>query len=47
MKLNDIFHEKILLPDDVTTSGATLREAALALKTAGARMIIGLTATKA
>ena len=37
----------ILLIDDVTTSGATLREAARALKTAGARRIIALVAAAA
>ena len=36
----------ILLLDDVATSGATLGEAARALKEAGARKIIGVTAAK-
>jgi ComF family protein len=39
--------KNIILLDDVTTSGSTLREAARALKIAGARKIIGLTAAKA
>ncbi|MDP2695664.1 MAG: ComF family protein [bacterium] len=38
---------QIILVDDVTTSGATLNEAARALKTAGARKIIGLVIAKA
>ena len=36
-----------LLIDDVTTSGATLYEAALAVKNAGAKKIIALTAARA
>jgi ComF family protein len=36
----------IILLDDVTTSGATLGEAARALKTCGAGKILGLTAAK-
>jgi ComF family protein len=39
--------KNIILVDDVTTSGATLFEAASALKSAGARTIIALTAAKA
>jgi len=38
---------KIILIDDVTTSGATLYEAALALKSAGARKIIALAVARA
>ncbi len=46
-KPDDVAGENIILLDDVTTSGATLGEAARALKAAGARKIIGLTAAKA
>lgn len=42
-----VFHKNIIVLDDVTTSGATLGEAARTLKAAGARKIIGLTAAKA
>lgn len=37
----------VILLDDVTTSGATLREAALALKRGGVRRVIALTVAKA
>lgn len=46
-KPGDVLHKDIILLDDVTTSGATLGEAARTLKTADARKIIGLTAAKA
>jgi ComF family protein len=46
-KQRDIFRKDILLLDDVVTSGATLGEAARALKAAGARKIIAITAAKA
>jgi predicted amidophosphoribosyltransferase len=39
--------QRIILLDDVTTSGATLSEAAKALRRAGARNIIALTVAKA
>ncbi len=39
--------ESIVLIDDVTTSGATLLEAAIALKTAGAKKILALTVARA
>ena len=38
--------KKILLVDDVTTSGATLREAAKSLKRAGARTVLALVTAK-
>lgn len=41
-----IFQKTILLIDDVATSGATLNEAALILKSAGARSVWGLTAAR-
>ena len=44
---DDVLREDIIILDDVTTSGATLGDAARALKAAGARKIIGLTAAKA
>jgi ComF family protein len=46
-KPDAIAQKDILLLDDVATSGATLGEAARALKGAGARRIIGVTAAKA
>lgn len=42
-----IVGKKIILIDDVTTSGATLFEAAKTLKTAGAKKIIALTVARA
>lgn len=42
-----IKNKRILLVDDVTTSGATLYEAAHVLKQNGARSVIGLTVAKA
>jgi ComF family protein len=42
-----VFRKDIIILDDVTTSGATLGEAARTLKAAGARTIIGLAAAKA
>jgi len=47
VKPDVIAGKNILLLDDVATSGATLGEAAHALKDAGARRIIGVTAAKA
>ena len=47
IKPDAVCRKNIILLDDVTTSGATLGEAARALKTAGARKIIGLTVAKA
>lgn len=44
---NDAPIRNIILIDDVTTSGATFREAALVLKAAGARRIIALACAKA
>jgi ComF family protein len=43
----EVAAKNILLIDDVVTSGATMREAALTLKAAGARKIIALAAAKA
>lgn len=43
----DVFGKRILLIDDVTTSGTTFREAATTLKLAGARKIIAVAAAKA
>lgn len=42
-----IQHKNIILIDDVSTSGATLSEAARTLKAAGARHILALTVAKA
>jgi ComF family protein len=47
VKPDDVRHHDIILLDDVTTSGATLKEAAHALKAARTRRIIGLAAAKA
>jgi competence protein ComFC len=47
VKPAEVCRKNIILLDDVTTSGATLGDAARALKAAGARKIIGLTAAKA
>lgn len=41
-----IFQKTILLVDDVATSGATLNEAAVILKSAGARSVWGLTTAR-
>jgi predicted amidophosphoribosyltransferase len=43
LAIND---KKILLVDDVCTSGSTLREAASTLKQSGARNIIGFVIAK-
>jgi ComF family protein len=47
IKPDAIRHKNVIVLDDVTTSGATLGDAARALKIAGARQIVGLTAAKA
>ncbi len=47
IKPDGVYRKDIILLDDVTTSGATLGEAARMLKAAGARRIIGLTVAKA
>jgi predicted amidophosphoribosyltransferase len=47
VKPDEVARRNIILLDDVTTSGATLGEAARTLKAAGARKIVGLTAAKA
>jgi len=44
---HDVCGKNIMLIDDVTTSGATLGEAARVLKAAGARRVIGITAARA
>ena len=41
------FSPRVLLVDDVTTTGSTLREAALVLRGRGAGHVVGLVATKA
>jgi ComF family protein len=45
--LAPIKHKKILLVDDIYTTGATLRECGKVLTVAGAKQIIGLTLAKA
>lgn len=45
--LGDPLPQKILLVDDVSTTGSTLREAARALKTAGAKVVVSLVAARA
>ena len=42
-----VFKKTVILIDDVTTSGATFYEAALALKKAGARRVVALAAARA
>jgi predicted amidophosphoribosyltransferase len=37
----------VLVVDDITTSGATIEACALALRTAGARQVFGLTLARA
>ena len=44
---NLIADKNIILIDDVYTSGATMKEAARILKTAGAKKILGLTVLRA
>ena len=43
----DTAQRKVIILDDVTTSGATLAEAARTLRAAGARTVVGLAAAKA